>query len=141
MAQEYTNLYNLYETDPKLEKEGIGLKFGTATFYVRRAGGANTAFDTYMEDVTRNMTNRLQLAALTEEQSSEQLMKAYAETVILGWDGVRNRQGEHMEFTKENFTTLMRDLPTLWRAIRTEAASHENFRRAQAKQEGEAVGN
>lgn len=136
-----TNLYALFETDPEQEKNGIGLRFGTAVFNCRRAGGANTAFDKFMEEKTRNMTSRLQLAAMTEEQSGQALMEAYAATVVIGWEGVTNRAGEPLEYTKENFIQLMTDLPTLWRAIRTEAANHENFLKAQAKQEGEAVGN
>ncbi len=134
-------LYDLYETDPKLEKDGIGLRFGEAVFYVRRAGGANTAFDTSYEDKTRNMTNRLQLQAMTEEQSSDILRRVYADAVIIGWDNVTDRDGNPLEFTKDNFVQLMADLPTLWRAIRTEAANHENFLKAQAQQEGKAVGN
>lgn len=136
-----TDLYKLFETDENLETKGIGLRFGEAVFYVKRAGGSNTAFDKAYEEKTRNMTSRLQLAALSEEQSSALLREVYADSVIIGWEGVRNREGEIMEFSKENFVKLMQDLPTLWRAIRTEAANHENFLKAQAQQEGTALGN
>ncbi len=87
------------------------------------------------------MTNRLQLQAMTEEQSSDILRRVYADAVIIGWDNVTDRDGNPLEFTKDNFVQLMADLPTLWRAIRTEAANHENFLKAQAQQEGKAVGN
>lgn len=134
-------LYDLYETDPKMEKEGIGLRFGETVFYVRRAGGANTLFDTVYEEKTRTLTNRLQLQAMTDEQSSRLLREVYAEAVMIGWENVTDRAGNPLEFTKENFVQVMNDLPTLWRAIRTEAANHENFLKAQIRQEGQAVGN
>jgi len=136
-----TNLYSLYETDNNLETKGIGLRFGEAVFFVKRAGGANTDFDRVYEEKTRNMTSRLQLAALSEEQSSRILAEVYAESVVIGWENVTDRDGNPLEYTKDNFIRLMTDLPTLWKAIRTEAANHEHFRRAQARQEGETLGN
>lgn len=135
------NLYELFETDDSLEKSGVGLRFGPATFFCRRAGGANTAFDTAFEAKTRAMSSRLQMAALSNEQSDEILREVYAETVVIGWEGVTDRKGNPLEFNKENFIRLMKDLPTVWRALRTEAANHENFLKAQAQQEGQQLGN
>lgn len=135
------NLYELYETDPELEKKGIALQFGDTAFYVKRAGGANVDFDKCFEAKTRNMTSRLQLSALSEEQSSTMLQEVYFESVIVGWKNVTNRKGEVLDFNRENWMQVMKDLPTVWRAIRTEASNHENFRKLQAQQEGEAVGN
>lgn len=136
-----SSLYELFETDSNLEKKGIGLRFGSAVFYCKRAGGANDDFDRVFEEKTRNMTSRLQMAAMSNEQSSQLLREVYAEAVIIGWEGVNDRAGNPMEYNKKNFVQLMTDLPTLWTAIRTEAANHENFLRAQARQEGEALGN
>lgn len=135
------NLYELYETDPELEKKGIGLQFGDTVFYVKRAGGANEAFDKCFEEKTRSMTSRLQLQALSEEQSSRLMQEVYFEAVMVGWKNVTDRTGAPMEYNRENFLKLMKDLPTVWRALRTEAANHENFRRAQVAQEGELLGN
>jgi hypothetical protein len=134
-------LYALFETDTDLEVKGIGLKFGPATIYTKRAGGNNRAFSATFEDKTRAMSSRLQLAALSDEQSDAILMEVFAESVVTGWDGVTDREGNPLEFNKENFIKLMKDLPTLWRALRVEAANHENFLRQQAKAEGTRVGN
>jgi hypothetical protein len=135
------SLYDLFETDESLETKGIGLRFGPSTFYVKRAGGANAAFDAAFEEKTRAMSSRLQLAALSNDQSDAILKDVYAEAVVIGWDNVCDRDGNVLEFNKANFVKVMTDLPTLWRALRTEAANHENFLRVQAKQEGERVGN
>lgn len=135
------NLYELFETDPTLEEKGVGLKFGPSTFFVRRAGGANRAFDTAFEEKTRAMSSRLQLSALSAEQSDDILREVYFDTVMIGWDGVTNRAGEVLEFNKANFVQVMKDLPVVWRSLRTEAANHENFLKVQARNEGERVGN
>jgi hypothetical protein len=135
------SLYDLFETDDNLESKGIALKFGPATFFCKRAGGANTAFDAAFEAKTRNMSSRLQLSALSNEQSDAILREVYAESVVTGWEGVTDREGKPLEFSVSNFVQVMKDLPTLWKALRTEAANHENFLRAQAKQEGTRLGN
>lgn len=134
-------LYELFETDDKLEKEGISLKFGPAIFHCRRAGGANREFNAAFEEKTRATQSRLQLSALTEEESSRLLMEVYAETVVTGWEGVTDREGKPLEFSKENFVKLMKDLKVVWTALRQEAANHENFLKVQAKQEGQRLGN
>jgi hypothetical protein len=135
------SLYELFETDEKIEKDGVKLKFGPASFHVRRAGGANRAFNAAFEEKTRMTQSRLQMAALSEEESEKILMDVYAETVVIGWDGVTDRKGSPLEFTKENFMQVMKDLPVVWRALRTEAANHENFLKQQAKAEGDQLGN
>lgn len=134
------SLYDLFETDTSLETRGIGMRFGDAVFFVKRAGGANMDFDRVFEEKTRSMSSRLQMASLSNEQSSALLKEVYAEAVVIGWEGVTDREGQPLEFTKENFVRIMTDLPTLWLAIRTEAANHENFKRAQAQQEGSQLG-
>lgn len=134
-------LYELFETDETLETKGVGLKFGPATFYCRRAGGANREFNAVFEEKTRNMQSRLQLAALSEDDSDKILMECYAETVVLSWEGVTDRSGNQLAFNKENFIQVMKDLKVVWRALRVEAANHENFLRAQARQEGQLLGN
>jgi hypothetical protein len=135
------NLYELYETDNELEKKGICLQFGEAKFYVKRAGGANEDFDKKFEEKTRSVSNRLQLQALSEEQSSRLMQEVYFESVMINWEGVTDRKGNPLPYNRENFLTLMRDLPVVWRALRTEAANHENFRKAQIAQEGDLLGN
>lgn len=134
-------LYELFETDDSLEKKGVGLKFGPATFFCRRAGGANREFSAAFEEKTRAMQSRLQLSALSEEESSKILMDVYAETVVLGWHGVTDRDGNPLEFNKENFIKVMTDLKVVWQALRQEAANHENFLKQQARQEGQHLGN
>lgn len=135
------NLYELYETDTELETKGVALQFGDAKFFVKRAGGSNEVFDKVFEAKTRSMSNRLQLQALSEAQSNRMMQEIYFEAVMLGWEGVTDRKGQPLEYNRENFLRVMTDLPVVWKAIRTEAANHENFRKAQIAQEGELLGN
>lgn len=135
------NLYHLFETDKEMELKGIALKFGDSKFHVKRAGGANREFDTIFNEKTRAMSSKLQLAALSPEQSDAILMEVYFEAVMLDWEDVTNRAGELLEFTKENFVQVMKDLPDLWKGLRTEAANMDNFLVIQKKAAGATLGN
>jgi hypothetical protein len=135
------NLYHLFETDKELETKGIALKFGDSIFTVKRAGGANREFDTKFNEETRAMSSKLQLAALSPEQSDAILRKVYFEAVMLGWEDVTDRAGNVLDFTEKNFVQVMTDLPDLWKGLRTEAANMDNFLVVQKKLAGEQVGN
>lgn len=135
------NLYHLFETDKELELKGIALKFGDSQFRVKRAGGANREFDTIFNEKTRAMSSKLQLAALSPEQSDAILMEVYFESVMIGWEDVTNREGDDLEFTQENFVQVMKDLPDLWKGLRTEAANMDNYLVIQKKVAANILGN
>jgi hypothetical protein len=135
------NLYHLFETDKNLELNGIHLQFGDSRFHVKRAGGANREFDTIFEDKTRQLSTKLQMAALSNEQSDKILREVYFEAVVLGWEDVTNREGELLDFNLENFVQVMTDLPDLWKGLRSAAADMDNFLVVQKKVAAEELGN
>lgn len=52
----------------------------------------------------------------------------YAESVVLGWEGVTNREGEVLTFNKENAVKLFEDLPDLFEDIVVQAQKAVLFR-------------
>ena len=136
-AADEKSLYELFETDPKLEMEGVGFKFGPATFFCKRAGGANREFDTKFNEATKNMSTRLQMQALSDEQSEEILRQVFAESVMIGWENVRNRKMEQIPYTKENFVKVMKDLPEVWKSLCQQATNMEAFLIGTTREDGE----
>jgi len=57
-------------------------------------------------------------------------VEAYAEAVILGWDGVAGPDGAPLPFTRENAVKLMLDLPDLFRDVQEQATKAALFRAA-----------
>lgn len=135
------NLYSLFETDKQLEQNGIVLQFGDSKFQCRRAGGSNRAFDTAFNEKMRAFQTKMQLASLSEEQSDKLLKEVYFESVVMGWEDVTDRNGNDLEYTLENFMTIMTDLPDLWRSLRTACANMDSFLVQQKKAAVEQLGN
>jgi len=130
------SLYAKFETDRSLEKQGITLDYGPNSqgkqieIKIARAGGANTTYLKRME--ARAKPHRLQIQHETIDRIVlENIVKeVYAETVVLGWSGVEDREGADMPFTKENCIKLFNDLPELYADIQAQAQSAALFRTA-----------
>lgn len=114
------SLYTQFQTDPTLEKEGILLEYGETAqgkpicIRIARAGGANKAFEKRMEIATKPIRRQLQNETAENAQLLKLLRKVYAETVVLGWENVEDRNGKPIEFTVENCIQLFVDLPDLF---------------------------
>jgi hypothetical protein len=120
-------LYDLFGTDNDLEKEGFALEYGDATFVIARAGGSNEKFQRCIERKMRPYRAAINSGTMVEETSRKLLAEAYAETIVLAWDGVTDRDGNVMDFSKENIVKLFLDLPDLFTEIINESSRISNF--------------
>lgn len=117
------SLYQEFETSQDLElTSGIELMYsGGEIFIVRRAGGANKKFGKEFQKRTKKYGTALKADSQSDKLDDEMnkvLIDVYADTIMIGWSGVTDRDGNDLPYTKENFAMLMNDLPELWRDIR-----------------------
>lgn len=121
--------YGQFRTNPKVEKEGVVLDYGEAgAFRVARAGGSNKAYLSAIEKMHRKYRKQIQLGILSEAVSQKILRDIFADTVILGWEGVTGPDGEPLEFNRANVLRVLEDLPDLFQDIREQAANVALFR-------------
>ncbi len=123
-------IYELFTTDENLEKEGFALEYGEATFIIARAGGANKKFQSIMERKMRPYRSAINAGTMDESTAEKLLAEAYADAVILAWDGVTGPDGEELSFTKENVVKVLLDLPDLFRDIQEQSQRVANFTKA-----------
>lgn len=134
------NLYEAFATVQEYEQSGVTLDFGVAKFRVRRAGGSNREFATTLAAKLRPHRRAIDAGTLSDEVAKEIQMEVYFKTVIIGWEGVTDREGNALEYNFDNFRKVMMDLPDLWNTLRDEADNMKNFQAATAKADGEALG-
>lgn len=120
-------LYDLFGTDHDLEENGFALEYGDATFIIARAGGANQKFQRCIEKKMRPYRASINSGTMHEDTSRKLLAEAYAQTIVLAWDGVTDKDGEALEFTKENVVKIFNDLPDLFTEIITESQRIANY--------------
>lgn len=117
------NLYKQFGTNKSLEKEGIYIDYGKNSngspirIRIARAGGANVRFQKVLEAKSKPYRRQIQNDTADAEVVDQLMKEVYAETIILGWEGVDDAEGNEIPFTKENCVRLFNDLPDLWSDI------------------------
>jgi len=124
-----TSPYALFSTDTNLEQAGITLDYGSFRLSIARAGGANRKFAQVLEAKLKPHRRQIQTETLADEVAHRLIVEAYAESVILGWDGVVDTAGQPLPFTRDNAVRLMTDLPDLFRDVQEQATKAALFRR------------
>ena len=120
--------YSVFRTDRTLEKEGIILDYGDFKIKVARAGGANAAFQKALISKIRPFKRQIDAGAIPDGVAERLFLEVYAESVVLGWEGVTDEYGKPFPYSKENAVKLFSDLPDLFRDVQSQAASISNFR-------------
>lgn len=128
------SLYKQFATDKVVEKDGVVLEYGKNSkgaqikIRIARAGGANQKFSKILERKTKPYRRQLQNETLDEEIGAQIQREVYADSVILGWEGVEDADGNDMAFTRDNIIKLLTDLPDLFADIRDQATKSALYR-------------
>lgn len=112
------NIYDKFGTDKKLEQEGVTLDYGDGLeVRIARAGGSNTKFEKAVQLKMRKFGLQAKHDLLDADQMREVMREVLAETVVLGWSGVTDREGNALPFNRENCIKLFKDLPDLFEDV------------------------
>lgn len=121
--------YSKFENDSTLEQGGITLDLGQAgKFVIARAGGANKSFAKKFHQLTKPIRRAIQTESVDEKTSLDILIDVYVETILIGWEGVTDREGKPFPFSKVNAKKLFSDLPDLFAEIRRHSEDETLFR-------------
>lgn len=123
-----SNVHRLFKTDQKLEVEGIYLDFGHFKIRIARAGGANKAYLKAVEKKSRPFRRAIQQEMLDNEQAMKIMREIYAETVVIGWEGVTDGEGNPLEFSRDNCLKLFEELPDLFTDVMDQSNKIALFR-------------
>mgnify|MGYP003416802391 CR=1 FL=1 len=134
------SLYAAFGTVKEYETEGVVLDFGAAKFRIRRAGGSNRKFLTTLAAKLRPHRRAMSAGTMNDEVAQDLQKETYFETVVIGWEGVTDREGNVLEYNLANFKKVMTDLPDLWDTLREEADEMKNFQSAEAEADGAKLG-
>ena len=126
-------LYQMFEMDHDLEREGITVNYGSVKFQIARAGGRNKAFkDTFASKAKRHRT-QIDNETMSDEMADRIMAESYAEAVILGWwtrkedehgdpildkkgeeqwdDVIENKEGKRVKYSVDECVKLLLELP------------------------------
>lgn len=128
------SLYNTFATDKALEQDGIVLDYGTNSknqpvqIRIARAGGSNVRFAKVLEQKMRPYKRAIANETMDNKVVERLLVEAYADAVILDWTGVEDREGNALDFTRDNVVKVLTDLPDLFIDIQQQSQKAALFR-------------
>jgi len=121
------DLYKLFKR-AEVETRGVWIDYGCAKFKLARAGGDNKKFLAAMTRLAEPHKQAIAHNTLSEDDSRAMLAQAYAEAVILDWEGVTDENGAPLQFSVSNAVKLLKDLPDLFIDLKEQAEQMTNFR-------------
>jgi hypothetical protein len=122
------SIYEAFETNSVKEKAGITLDYGIyGKFRVARAGGTNKRFAVYYNERLKPVRRLADAGKLPEEQAQRILAEVWAETIVLGWEDVKDRDESQIPYSKEKCVELLIKLPDLFADLREQSSLMVNF--------------
>jgi hypothetical protein len=126
-------LYANYKTDTKKEWNGVPYTVtnpdeSVSTFYLARAGKTNKDYQKELDRRTRPYRRQIELGTMNENLAEQIFMEVFISTVLKGWDGVSDEDGNTMEFNEPNAKKLLTDLPDLYDELQAAAKDASRYR-------------
>jgi hypothetical protein len=133
------NLRALFETDKKLEKQGVEVDYDFAVITVARAGGSNSTYKKALNDAIQPYRQALQAGLIDEASLLDKFIRLFADHIVLDWrtrraDGTLvqglaegDTEGPLLEFTKDNVFKYLRELPELYEDLEKQASGRKLF--------------
>lgn len=144
------SMFEQFETDKKLEEEGVWLDYGDFRVLVAHAGGSNKKYVSYAEAKTKPFRRAIAAGTMNEERSKGLLFDIYAHAIIKDWQiadgedkdgatkwkrGIHKKGGGVLDFTADNVVATFKLLPNLFMDIQQSAEGIALFRKEDLEDE------
>lgn len=130
------DLYTEYQTNQKLEKDGITVHYGVndrnepITFTIRRKDSIDSDYNAELRKRVQPYTLQIQNGTVDVKILEKIDREVFASTVVVGWSGVL-RNGVEVPFSVENCIELLTLAKPVHVFLDREAANYANFKKAE----------
>lgn len=128
------SLYKDFETDKKAEEAGVWIDYGPndddtiPAFRLARMGKANKKYVKTLEKLTKPYRRQMELGTMGEKLAQELNVSIFADSIVLDWRNVQDKDGNEIEFSRDAVKVLMNDLPDLYADLESHAQRAATFR-------------
>jgi hypothetical protein len=132
-------IYGLFQTNVDMEQQGVVLNYGDnaagqpVRVKIARAGGSNARFAKALEARMRPYRRQFETGTLDDKVATAMLIEVFADSVILGWEGITDAAGNVLPYNRANVIKVLTDLPDLFSDIREQAMKSANYRAEQTE--------
>lgn len=118
-----------FKTNKQWESDqGVNIDYGKEKFRILRAGRSNRRYSDILNKRLRPYQRQLADGTLDPAIGEKIMIEVYADTIIIGWEGVCDEHGNYLEFNRDNVIRILTDLPDLFADIQEQAGRLSTFR-------------
>jgi hypothetical protein len=114
--------------DEKSEVDGITADYGLFKIKMKHAYRTNKAYvkmlEREMEPVRRSMENGL----LSAEAGDAILHKVYANTIVIGWSGMKDDDGKDIPYSPQKCIEYFKKYPRFFDSVKKDAENFDLFK-------------
>lgn len=134
--EQSSNIFDMFETDTSLEKDGVTLEYGTNSLgqpmfiKVARAGGANTQFLKVHDLITKPYRRQIDAGLRLPKELNDKLNRElYARAVVKAMGGFEERDGTPINTTTvEEICEFFKRLPNLFADVMVQSNNMSLYR-------------
>lgn len=115
--------------------------WGGRDFLVRRAGGANQAYNQTLSTLARPHRRQIDRGTADTDVLQEITMTAHLRTVFKDWRGVKDASGAEVPYDEKAGRAFFKAFPELYGELLDLVATHTTFKQAQLEEAQEDLGN
>lgn len=141
-----SNPFDMFETDEKLEHDGVVVDYGQYWFKIGRIDVPNTPFTNFMTEKMRPYTRAIQLGEMDNTIAENLLREGFAKYLTLSWGSKEHGEGvmvgrmdpetkkpTKLDFTVDNVIDVYKTLPKLFQDLLEQSKDFTNFRKAKVE--------
>ena len=130
-----------YITDEANESEGVWLKFpGDRRIKILRAGGANKRYARIFQQAIKPYKRQLDRGSLDADVSDRIMREVYAKTIVVGWMGIHDADGNTVAFSQGNVIEFFTAFPEIFTDVIDCAGEMANFQEHEVAEAAEILG-
>lgn len=122
-------LYEDFGADKDLQKDGKWLEFDGYKVLVAYAGDGNKKYENLLEKLCapyQDKLSRKKVSKATRKKVHEAVVKTYARTIVLGWEGIK-RGSTVVEYSQKVCEEILTELPEFFSEIHSFANELSNY--------------
>jgi hypothetical protein len=131
-----SGLLSIYKMDAVKQQDGVLVEFPQAEnadgsvpkFRLARISSNNVRYTKAMEFECRPYKREIELGALDKATDRKIAVKVFCQTILLGWENVKDAEGKDIPFGERAANQLLLELPDLYVELTQRAQDMSLFR-------------
>ena len=128
----FANVYSRYGSEPSIEEKGVVIDYeleggGHFSIKIKRAGARNAEWKKTYNAIMKPQAEAIEAGKLSEAENKVLLAEVWAKSVVMGWDNIKDSDGNEVPFTVQNCFELFSLYPDLLNDVIADSHLRSNF--------------